>query len=263
VPVPRVVACALDGGDLFAWNRSGSTAAVRCVTFLEGRPLADARRSPRQRGAIGRLLAELDLGLASFRHADGARRLMWDAHQAHLVRPLATNIEDPADRSLVEEAMNRVEENVSPRVSALRRQVIHNDFNPQNVLVSSSDDAALAGVIDFGDMLHAPRVQDLATACAYHPLDTDAPLRTVAEIAAGYEAITPLDADEIAVLPDLIAARVALSMTVSAWRAAEQPDNRSYLVRNQAVVRDNLRALMALPESEGRAWLDRPDARVR
>ena len=50
-----------------------------------------------------------------------------------------------------------------PRLEALRGQIIHGDVHPYNLLI---DDAALSGVIDFGDMVHGALVQDLANTIA-------------------------------------------------------------------------------------------------
>ena len=66
-----------------------------------------------------------------------------------------------------ERLLEGFERHAVPLLRGLRRQVIHNDFNPHNVLADAVDDTRIAGVIDFGDMVHAPLVQDLATACAY------------------------------------------------------------------------------------------------
>lgn len=251
LPVPRVLPSAVTGEDHVTWGDPEAPLLVRCVTFIEGRPLGDVPASARQRVAVGEVLARLDLALEGFEHEAADRRLAWDAQRAHLLRPLADAIEGADHRALVHRALDRFEACAMPRLAALRRQVIHNDFNPQNVLVTSLRSDVVAGVIDFGDMLRAPRVQDLATACAYQPLDGDDPLEVVVQIASGYHCTAPLDEDETRVLVDLIVARLALSAMLSAARAREDPANRVYLERNQGLVRANLRALMAMPGSAG------------
>ena len=56
-----------------------------------------------------------------------------------------------------------------PRLAALRAQVIHNDYHLYNVLVAPDDQARIVtGIIDFGDMVHAPLVGEVATAAAFH-----------------------------------------------------------------------------------------------
>jgi Ser/Thr protein kinase RdoA (MazF antagonist) len=56
---------------------------------------------------------------------------------------------------------------VQPRLGGLRHQVIHNDLNPYNVLVDPQDHITTVGLIDFGDMVQAPLINELAVACSY------------------------------------------------------------------------------------------------
>ncbi|WP_163066531.1 phosphotransferase, partial [Acinetobacter baumannii] len=70
-------------------------------------------------------------------------------------------------------------------------QVVHNDFNPHNVLAGATDDDEIAGVIDFGDMVRSPLIQDLATACAYQLTPDGHPLRGVADMAQAFHAVYP------------------------------------------------------------------------
>lgn len=257
LPVPRVVPCTCGSDGEFSWDDGGARPPqiVRCVTFIEGRSLGAARATAGQRAAVGRLLARIDQGLAGFRHPADRRRLTWDAHRAGVVRPLLEAIEDRRARGLAEEALDRFDATVLPRVPALRRQVIHNDFNPQNVLVSRTGHGDLAGVIDFGDLVQAPLVQDLATACAYQPCEGEHPLEVAAAITAAYHAVNRLDVDELEVLPALMAGRLVLSAAISTWRGRQHPDNSRYVLRNQALVWRNLELLMAVPVHEGPAWL--------
>ena len=52
-----------------------------------------------------------------------------------------------------------------------------------------------------------------------------APLDAVRAVAAGYNGELPLTDDEWAVLPTLVAARLALSLTVGSYSAAQDPTN--------------------------------------
>ena len=65
-------------------------------------------------------------------------------------------------RALAEKFMARFTDHVLPRLASLRSQVIHNDYHLYNVLVAPDDHARIVGVIDFGDMLHAPLVGEVA-----------------------------------------------------------------------------------------------------
>ena len=57
--------------------------------------------------------------------------------------------------------LDRYDDAVAPRWSALRAQVIHSDLTADNVL--ADDDGLITGIIDFGDLSHSALVVDLAS----------------------------------------------------------------------------------------------------
>jgi hydroxylysine kinase len=151
-------------------------------------------------------------------------------------------------RGLVECALERFKTRVAPVLGALPAQVIHNDLNPHNVVVSDAGDA-ISGIIDFGDLVYAPRICDVAIAAAYHARREGDPFVDIAEYVAAYQAASPLHEDERGILTDLIVSRMAMSTLISTWRATLHPDNRDYILRNvqsawaglEAIVPDDIR----------------------
>jgi Ser/Thr protein kinase RdoA (MazF antagonist) len=226
---------------------------VRVYSWLPGRPLHLAAPGPEQRRNLGSLLAQLDLALQGFNHPAQHHELLWDIQHALRVRGLLAQLEDPVQRAIPERLLDVFEQQALPVMRGLRRQVIHNDFNPHNVLADALDDTHIAGIIDFGDMVHAPLIQDLATACAYHIQPEGHPLAGPAEIAAAFHAVCPLLPEELDILFDLIAARGVISVAISSWRARRQPDNADYILRNFARAWAGLERLADIPRDEARA----------
>ena len=122
------------------------------------------------------------------------------------------------------------------------RQVIHGDFNPHNLLADASQPDRLTGILDFGDMTLSHRICDLAVAASYliEPAD---PTVLLVPLTQAYHMANPLTAQEIALLPDLITARLATTLTISAWRATSYPENAAYILRNAPTSRAGLDAL--------------------
>jgi Ser/Thr protein kinase RdoA (MazF antagonist) len=119
---------------------------------------------------------------------------------------------------------------ILPAWRQLPAQTIHNDFNPFNILVDPGNHTAISGILDFGDMVHAPALNDLATAAAYL---TDEPgLELYRAIIAGYASRRPLTPAEIGLLPSLTKARLILTICITEWRAAERPAEAAYILRN-------------------------------
>lgn len=251
-PVPRATA-ALDGsGHEYLWRVDGlPDRRVHLLSYLLGAPLNTVGRSDAQRTSVGRTLAQLDAALSDYRHPAEHTRLLWDVQHVLGVRPMLSSIDEPEARRLAEIALDRFESRVLPQLPGLRRQVIHNDFNPYNLLVDPADIDRVTGVIDFGDMVTATLVQDVATAAAYFVSPEGHAMSGPAALVRGFQAITPLTDTELSLLPDLMAARLALAVMVSSFRAAAHPENAPYILKNRPIAVAGLARLAALAEGEG------------
>ncbi|KQP12243.1 phosphotransferase [Pseudorhodoferax sp. Leaf267] len=227
-------------------DAEGRTRVARVFSYLEGLPMPQAPRSTAQRRSVARMLARLDGALAGLEHPAAARELPWDIQRADRVRPLLVHVADPARRALAEAALDGFARRTRPMLAGLRRQAIHNDFNLYNLLVDPAEPACVAGILDFGDMVHAPLVDDLAVAASYHLDAQGDALATIARFAADYHAVAPLTQAETFALLDLVRARLAMVVAISGWRAARQPGNADYLMRNNAVSWARLQACAAL-----------------
>jgi hydroxylysine kinase len=232
LPVQRIVP-ARDGQSSFLSDPGdGLPRVTRLFSYLPGLPMPEAPRTPAQQLNLARTLARLDLALRGFDHPAGALALPWDIQRADSVRGLLQHIADPARRALAERSLDRFERDAKPVLAGLRTQPIHNDFNIYNVLVDPGDTDRIAGVLDFGDMVRAPLIDDLAVAAAYQLDPAGDALAGIVPFVAAYHAVLPLTREEVGVLFTLITARLVMVVAISGWRAARHPDNAAYLLRN-------------------------------
>lgn len=232
LPVQRIVPT-LDGAPSFICRPvDGLPRVVRLFTYLPGLPLPDAPRTRRQQLDVARTLARLDIALSGFDHPAGALQLPWDIQRADSVRGLLADVADDARRALAHGALDRFERDAKPVLHALPMQPIHNDFNIYNLLVDANDTDRIAAVLDFGDMVRAPTVDDLAVAAAYQIGSDDDPLQDIVPFIAAYHAVRPLSPAEVDVLFTLITARLVMVVAISGWRATRCPENAAYLLRN-------------------------------
>lgn len=257
LPVPRIVRSVEGRPEIVLTLPGQEPSVVRLYTFLQGEPLHKTPPSRRQRRNMGGVLARIDLAMQDFQHPASNHELMWDMKHAHRLRPLLVHVEDLRRRALAERFVDRFEQFVLPAMPSLRAQVIHNDLNPHNVLVADDDHDHVTGVIDFGDAVLAPLVNDPAVAAAYRNADAGHPLETVSEFIAGYHAVLPLDEAEFEILFDLVATRMILTVLITSWRAAIQPENREYILRNAPSAWAGLERFAALDRVEAQAYLRR------
>jgi 4-aminobutyrate aminotransferase-like enzyme/Ser/Thr protein kinase RdoA (MazF antagonist) len=173
--------------------------------------------------------ARLNLAFRSFFHRAAGRELLWDLGHAVKLRPLTETIEDLGRRRLVNLVLDRYETNVAPRWSRLRAHIVHGDLNLDNILFDEAD--RISGIFDFGDVGHTAQVGDFAIGLASlirgRPLDD---VFRVARLATdGYQSRIPLEVEELAVLGDLVATRLAAIVVISAWRVVRYPENAEYI----------------------------------
>jgi 4-aminobutyrate aminotransferase-like enzyme len=179
--------------------------------------------------AFGATSARLTLALRGFFDPAAGRDLLWNPGEAARLRPLAASIPDDGRRAIVERVLDRVEERVLPRIRYLPAQVVHGDFTLDNVLVG--EDGLVTGITDFGDLGFATRAGDLAiTLSSILRVGSGDELFRAARIAIdGYQSRIPLEQEELDLLGDLLAARLAALVAISAWRVERSPENAEYI----------------------------------
>ncbi|MBS0470434.1 MAG: phosphotransferase [Proteobacteria bacterium] len=253
LPTPRIIRTRDGRSEAVVRDSRGAARVARVLSFLPGVMAAGCPVSPKLRLAIGHTLARFDRALAQFAHPADSFDLSWDIVKFARLRPMLSGVADPADRANVERALDRFDGSIAPVLPGLRHQVIHNDLNPYNILVSEEEPGVISGVLDFGDMIRAPLVNDLAIASAYHVGQGGEALTPVLEIVGAYSALNPLTAEESDLLYDLIATRLAMTVLITEWRAARHPENRAYILKNHPAAVRGLIALRGIARTDAQA----------
>jgi 4-aminobutyrate aminotransferase-like enzyme/Ser/Thr protein kinase RdoA (MazF antagonist) len=207
--------------------------AVQLVALIDGKAFPSVPVSPTTHRAVGAAVARLDQALAGFTHPLARRPIQWDVTRLPALRAKLDGIADAMRRALVERWLDRFDAVIAPALALVPSSTIHGDVNPGNLLVDQADPELLAGIVDFGDVVHAPTVIDLAIAAAYQAFGAADPLDPLVEVATAYHAVRPLTAAEVALVPELAGARMAQSVLISAWRAELHPDNVDYILSDQ------------------------------
>jgi len=251
-PVPRVVRM-LDGRprDTVALP-DGRLSTVRMLTYLDGVQIRETPRTAAQRRAMGTVLAQLDLALQGFTHPAASHDLLWNVSAAHRLADRLDAVPDAPRRALAAAFMRRFTDHVLPRLDAVRSQVIHNDYHLYNVLVAPDDHDRVVGIIDFGDMLQAPLVGEVATAAAFHMTGNADPFEGPAQFVGAWHATLPLTDIEQEIVADLMATRHLITALISEWRAARYPENRAYIMRHNPAAWEALAQMADLSRNEAR-----------
>lgn len=155
---------------------------------------------------------------------------------------MSRHIDSETTARSVARAIDDFERNVVPRLDSLRRQVIHGDANPENVLLD--EDRRVSGLIDFSDSVNAPLIFDAAIAASY--LRSPEPLALISPFIDAYHAVLPVRADETEVLFDVVRARLATTISILHWRLAERASGDPYREKSLQTEGEAIHFLQAL-----------------
>ncbi len=255
LPVARVLG-SVDGDDCLTLKDSaGEPHPAALLSWLDGTFMRELPATDELKSSLGHTLARLDRALADFRHPAQDRELLWDICRVEQLREMAGGVENPDLNTLVLRKLDEFAARTQPALAGLRRQVIHNDFNPDNVLVDPADRTTVRGIIDFGDIMHAPLICELAVAGAYQVSGVDDPVDDLLPMVKAYHAVYPLEAAELDLLPDLVGARLLCTMLITTRMVELFPENREYLLGDTPQSEQKLRRLDRLDPEDARRRL--------
>jgi hydroxylysine kinase len=251
LPVPRLILDRNQDAEVGLSLADGRSSIARMITYLPGVPLASVpHRNPEVRASMAESIAQLGRAFRGFFHPAANHELLWDIKHIARLRNYLDFIQDDDTRKLVEQGLDDFERYVKPIELGLRAQVIHNDFNFSNVMIDETR-PEITGVLDFGDMVYAPLINDLAVALAYQfSGENDDAFKIIREFTAHYHRVNPLEQQELEILYDLIRARQVITLIITGWRASLYPQNRDYILRNSRTALVGIRRLSELDRDQ-------------
>jgi 4-aminobutyrate aminotransferase-like enzyme/Ser/Thr protein kinase RdoA (MazF antagonist) len=201
---------------------------IRILNFLEGTFWAEVKgKTAELQHNLGSFLGEMDKALKDFAHPAMHRSYTWDISRANEASDNVKHILNHEKRRMAGYFLLQFDTEVAPELHRLRHAYIHNDANDYNVLVQGNQ---VSGLIDFGDMVYTALINNLAIACTYAMLDEKDPLTVAATLVEGYHQAYALTQQEVDLLYYLIAARLCISVTQSAYNASLESNNEHHFI---------------------------------
>jgi Ser/Thr protein kinase RdoA (MazF antagonist) len=250
LPAPAVVPTSAGAATVAAALDGTSPRLCRMLTFMRGKLLQDAAPSPVLDRNLGSFLARLGKAMRGFFHPAAGTDLLWDIRRIGTVRSMTGDTMHASKRRAVELAADEYLTVVEPILSRFRAQVVHNDMSRSNVVVDPGTGERVTGIIDFGDMMHAPLVCDIAVGASYRWTPDEHPLAGAARFVAGYKSVLALEDEEVSVLFTLIKARLALVCAIVEWQVRRFPEKREYVSRWNSEITQSLLRLTEVSRSE-------------
>ncbi len=207
---------------------NGVTAYARLFRFIEGDFLAESSPGKQFYFELGNVFALIDHGMAGLEDAVlKCRTHDWELSRVLELREDISLIKDPLDRRLTHYFLMKYREEVFPVIHKLPMSLIHGDGNDWNILFRAD---SVCGVIDFGDMVWGPRINEVAVVLAYAMMGRPDFEEIYHSVIDGYSKTIPLTEMELSILHWLVAARWCQTMVMAARRAAENPESKYHQV---------------------------------
>lgn len=240
VPLPFVVPAPIPThtGDVLLRLSDAENSAVMLWPFVSGTHSTGDNR--RQAYAAGRALATLQAALVRL---DPARLphstplpAAGDLHQYHALvsDPVATIERLPVDRyqkARLRAILAAMTTGIPPLYTTLPHQLIHNDYDPSNVLLAGQ---RVTGVLDWEFSTVDVRAMDVAVALLWWPRAPFGDARRWAIMDAfgqGYGRYAPLTPGEVEALPFLIQLRTIATLINRIGRYLAGRDSEHHLVQ--------------------------------
>ena len=212
-------------------KKDGVMYSIRLLSYVKGKPLDRSRMVPEYCFKLGNLIGDLSLALDDFDHS-GARRVFdWDVAQTELMAEKVKYLDSKIKQKTVYYFLTLFNDCISPLLSKLRKAVIHNDMNENNIMIRNK--GLSIGIIDFGDMVYTYQVLEPSICAAYLSLGDLDPLPKVISFMKGYQSVYPLNQNEIASIPYLISLRLCLTAIMASWRKKLFPENKYLTISQQ------------------------------
>ena len=174
LPVPQLFPT-LQGAAIGRFSRDAIDYAACLVSFLPGQLLAGSRPSAGLLHHVGSTLGRIDRALQGFFHPSLTRRLAWDVRRLPELAEFGELHRISLPAGTPSKQLPARFGRVCPGLRGLRSQAIHGDCHASNLLVDAGG-RSICGILDFGDMIHAPLILEPAVAMSELLTEGVAPL---------------------------------------------------------------------------------------
>ena len=145
-------------------------------------------------------------------HIQAMRKFEWDPSNIAWVKKYI-NLFSGEKKNVIFEAIKQHVKFVKKNKNNLKHSVTHGDPNDYNIVVKNQK---IVGLIDFGDSIYAPSINDLAISLSYALTQSQNLFATLQNIIGSYNKIYSINDDEIYSLFGLIKSRLVITLVMAA-----------------------------------------------
>jgi 4-aminobutyrate aminotransferase-like enzyme/Ser/Thr protein kinase RdoA (MazF antagonist) len=225
VILPKIIADKAGNCTSEVFDENKNKQNIRLLSWVSGRiwsqvnPQLDSLRF-----SLGEQCGLLTKALQGFNHPQAHGEFEWDTAQSLWTKDYL-HLFNSEEQQVLSYFQNLFETHLIS-YSQLRKSIIHNDANDNNIIVTADlENPKVKSIIDFGDAIYSQIINDVAVSCSYAIMDHNDPLNATIPIISGYHASFPLEEKELKHLYNAIAMRLVISYTASMINQKKEPDN--------------------------------------
>ena len=194
---------------------------VRILSYIDGEMYASVKHNAKLERSLGNLLGNLSKELQNLNKPSAFRKFEWDPSNISWINK-EINLFKGTNKNII---LNNLREHnifVKKNLKKLRFSLTHGDVNNYNLVVKKNK---ILGLLDYGDMIYAPTVNDLAVSLSYALMNKDDLYSTIKNIIISYHMIFQISFDEIFSLMTLVKARLTITVVMAEIQRKKFPDN--------------------------------------
>jgi len=194
---------------------------VRILSYIDGKMYAFVKHDQFLEMSLGTLLGNLSKELQNLIKPSAFRKFEWDPSNISWINKEISLFKGKNKKII----LNNLKEHnffVKKNLKKLRFSLTHGDVNNYNLVVKKNK---ILGLLDYGDMIYAPTVNDLAISLSYALMNKDNLYSTLRNIIVSYHKIFQISFDEIFSLMTLVKARLTITVVMAEKQRKKFPDN--------------------------------------
>ncbi len=195
---------------------------VRILSFIKGNMFAYKKQSNLIDISLGKLLGYMSKGLQNFSHPSAYRKFEWDPSSIEWTSKYL-NFFSFEKKKIIQNNLIEYKNFIKLNKINLRHSVTHGDPNNYNIVVHKNN---IVGLLDYGDMIFAPTINDLSISLAYALMNKKNLFLSLKNIITNYHNVFPITSDEIFSLMTLVKCRLTITVVMASLQRKKFPNNK-------------------------------------
>tara|TARA_B100000029_G_C17602414_1_gene966274 strand:+ start:327 stop:2702 length:2376 start_codon:yes stop_codon:yes gene_type:complete len=205
---------------------NNSKCFVRLLSYIDGKLFAECKNSTELEISLGTYLGILSNELKSMGHPSAFRKFEWDPSSIEWTNKYIDLFKNKK-RTIIEKNLNEFKKFVKKNKKNLRYSLTHGDANNYNLVVSKNK---IIGLLDYGDMVFAPTINDLAVSLSYALMNQKNLYITLKNIITSYHKKFSINFDETISLMSLVKSRLTITVIMAERQIKKFPQNKYILI---------------------------------